>query len=104
MSDAVPFDVYILAESNHSGVLSNVLRLNPNNRYDVFQRMQALVNLEEYADKSLTAYNAVEYWSLITDDWWPGFFELREAAIEILKRVEKPKRILVMSSEWVEVK
>lgn len=105
MNDDVGFEsVYVLGESNHSGVLANVHRINPNNKYDKFQRLESLIVLEQYAAMSLTAYNAIEFWSLIPDGWWPGFYELRDAAQEILKRVEKPKRFLSMASQWVDVK
>lgn len=105
MTDDLGFNsIYVIGESNHSGVLSNVLRLNPENKYDKFQRFESIVSLERYAGTSLTAYNAIKFWSLITDDWWPGFFELRDAAQEILKRVEKPQRVLMVTTQWVDTK
>ena len=97
--------VYEYHESIHSGVGANVNRLNPQYEYSDEQRAESLKSIEQYAETSITAYRAIEWWANMR--YGPITFVTQDGkstlARDILARVKKPTRYMKPTVEWVEI-
>lgn len=93
MGEYGAFYDYVLdnLEWNHSGVLSNVNRLNPRYEYEWIERYNALRELAQYADYSLTAYRAIEWWSWHVENKKYSWLKVMEIlASIIIADIQKP--------------
>lgn len=97
--------VYKYHESTHSGVLSNLLRLDLQYPHSIQQRTEALLKIANYAHYSIMAYRAIQWWASqkqVFEVWILKDID-STVPIEILKKIEKPKEYLSINSKMESV-
>jgi hypothetical protein len=89
--------VFSTYETMHSGVHINLITLDPQYHHLPSDLLNAIEDLEQYADRFISAYRALEWWS---EDAPPY---IKDTAKEILNRVTKPTRYFTVAGHWVEI-
>jgi hypothetical protein len=97
--------VYKYHEIMHSGIACHVNYLNPMFDSSNEKMANAIRQLEKYANDSITAYRAIEWWAAMSIG--PSTFVVDESGEtlprQVLKRITKPTHFWQMTSEKVEI-
>jgi hypothetical protein len=108
LDQTVSFFDYVYQDHaiDHSGVLSPALNLNPEyENITVFERFQALRQLEQYVSTSIVAYRAVAWWAARLD-WYArdGYDQaLISKARKICNPQTKPKTFYTYKATQVTI-
>lgn len=97
--------VYEYREITHSGIACNVNYLDPQYGFGADKMIEAFKQLEQYANTSITAYRAIEWWAAMPIGPIQFIVEGSGESLpqQIIKRVTKPTHYWQMTSEKVEI-
>lgn len=97
--------VHKYPEIMHSGIACNVNYLDPQFDYSGDKRLHAIQQLEQYANDSITAYRAIEWWADMTIGPREFLTDNPNESLpeQILKRVTKPTHYYQLSSVKIEI-
>lgn len=103
LTDEVTFQEYVYQdfETQHSGVLSPLLYINPAVQCKDMKRYECFHSLERYLNESITVYRAFEWWAN-QPDYMP-FPEIKERAAYLLESAVKPTSFMTMTALRIEV-